>query len=201
MREKLLQLDSLLKNKNSQLIQHFNQGNKIEDIITFFSTYLIQISPTDDLFCLYNWHNGTKENNDEHCLNFCLFPDYLFLSLEKIMQITTTDYYYNFKSKKMIPIFSSCGGDFLAIKINEFNKTPNDCKIYFCSPRITNVEGSISMFDNFYIMIECIIQSYRNSFYFINSQDNIIDEDSEQVQNLFKTLNPKSSYWFSDELI
>lgn len=201
MNERLLLLETLLKNKNPQLIQHLIEGTPNDITITFFKSFLLLANTDDNLCSLYNWHNGTRLNEENHCLNFCLFPDYIFMSLDNIKETIDTDCFYNFRSEKMMPILSSTGGDFLSFKIEEYNQSDKDCKIYYCSPRVTNAKNIISMFDSFNSMIECVIKSYENSFYFINQEDNIMDEDFEQVQNLFKKLNPKSDYWSSNEIV
>ncbi len=200
MKELLSNLEMELSEKNPDLINCLNKGASHIDVTAYFQLFALSTSATDDLFQLYLWHNGTIKNDQTNCLKYCLFPDFYLLSLQEIENVIYTDYYYNFRIKRFLPIFRSCGGDYLAVSIDEHN-SKRDCKVYFCSPRIANDMNSLSMFDGLKMLFTCALLSYKKNYYFINPDDQMLDEEFENVYKLNSEMNKLSEYWNSDEII
>ncbi len=201
MNEKLQQLEKVLGTINPPLIRYLDNGADSRQITDLFKNYSLSIADTSTLYALFAWHNGTNLNEEEHCLNFCLFPDFILMSLDDVRECIETDHYFNFKGKGLIPLFRSCGGDFLAIKAREYDQSPQSASVYFCSPRVTTDDNYISMYDSLDTMIDCILLSYERSYYFINPEDNLIDRDIDEIYHLSERLNPGSQYWTSDEVL
>ncbi len=200
MENTIIKLDTIIKEKNPTLIKYLNEGGGSLEIIDFFKMLSLNITASDDLYNLYIWHNGVNVDENQHCLGYCLFPDYYLMSMAEVKILITNDYFYTFKAKGLVPIFASCGGDYLAIKIDEYNST-KDFKIYYCSPRVVNEENYLSMFDSLSNLLKCIIKCYEEGYYFINISDDILDENFEKVLLINKRNNPLSDYWSSDKIM
>jgi len=188
MKERLLLLEQLLKNISSPVNEFLNKGIDEEEknkLIRLFNENKVP----NDIFEIYNWHNGTATNFELPMENFYLFPTYYLLSINEIDEILQINF-FNFNEQKLLPILSSGHGEYLAISL----KLPH--QIFLIQFALPDLDTCTSIYDNINVMLETIILCYERKYFYIE-QDSLLDMDFDKSWALSKKMNPNSDYWKS----
>lgn len=194
----LQKLSSVLKERNSPLVFHFNKGLNKKEIDDLLQIFNIELSLPQELHVLFEWHNGIIEyddnsesysSDDMNLFSLGIFPP-LKYSIESYS-------YYSLENKfwapNLFPIFVSGGGDYYLIDCH--NSSPDYKKIFFFSPSDPYFRGTISIFDSLLTLINLIVKCYQNEIYLYDNLSKRLKVDGHREFELFKNNNFSSEYW------
>jgi hypothetical protein len=178
----------VLKEKGFAIVEWFDAG--IERGIIRSQ---VELSFPNEVFELYEWRNGIKED----LLQNKTIGDLTFFGLGYFPNfgrslITYNNYKNHYWEKAFFPLFESGGGEYYLINCD---KLSNDYKtIFFWSPSDEMFEDVISIFDSLNNLIESIIHCYDSGAYYLDENKSLRIDGNKEIEVCTK-LNPQSEYW------
>jgi hypothetical protein len=191
LKESLNSFNNLLASINHPSNMMFNEGVDKQYIDVLFISQNIDLKRNEDLYTLYSWRNGIKMSEDASIGEMTLFSDGIFISIEEAL---TSYRHYVFDTgrwdKKLFPLFTSGGGDFLLIDMEPTSSTYN--MIHFYSPTILLSVETVTIYDSLDNLFVSVLACYKEGVYYI---DNNLFESNGEDGDIFLKLNPLSEYW------
>ena len=187
-------LQSYLEKLNLRALEHLRPGTFPQLLEGIFKDYGITKLP-DTIEVLFLWHDGTNIKEDFIPIENSIFPYFVFLSSEFIHSLfhSKEDYFFEFKRKKLLPLFLSGNDDFLVVSIEELRKK-NESRVYLVSIEYPEFNNFISIYDSLKTMFYTVNKCYSENFYYVNVEDEL-DKEYDASFELSAHLNPLSDFW------
>lgn len=170
-REKLREIDAILKEHDAPLLNYFNPGLPHETIADLFLKHGLFLNSS--LAELYEWHNGidfTTVSVRQSLLE--IMPMGIFYSMQQMMEARQDLLRWNYmeNSAAYFPLFGSGEDDLYLLK--------NDTgEIFFLSPAV-QIYGALE-FTSIDSMLDCLIECYKQGVLRIAPDEGLIVEDDE----------------------
>lgn len=192
MRDLLIDLDALLKEKNKCFYKQIGNALDKREIIRLLSENNLYLC--EDLIELYSEHgwidSQTIYNGPyvEFCSLGCLVD--LKSAVSQFIKDRKSENYLEGK----LPIVIRNDGDYMAVDLKKTSPT-RGC-IYVCEPSITLSEEMIRIYDSIPLFIQSVAECYKKGAYI--SEDGYLDIDFDKEYEISQSLNPRSPYWIED---
>jgi hypothetical protein len=187
--EILLKFEETLSEVNPSLIKSLNPGITRGEIQTFLNQIDLK-TPPEDIFSLFNWHNGIDwDNSDSNFIfNFGapISIDYAAELYFEYLELTEGT------SKEYFPIFATASGETLLYGIDPTRQTYGS--IYLYASKIFFDDEYTKIYDNFEKIFETSIICYKEEAYTFSEEREFL-VDYRKYESIGKQINPKSPYW------
>jgi cell wall assembly regulator SMI1 len=187
-----------LEENDASAVKFLQAGKSKEQVERLTANLSIKLPL--ELLILYTWKNGTINREKALSLrHLCFFPTMYFLTLEESINIyerikhliPDKDFPFDF-----FPIFYDSGGNYLVIECNKELNTIEG-RVFELDFESEDIFGMY--FDNLTTMFKTIWECYKNGAYII--KDSHLEYDSAKESEIMKSLNPKTSEWYSSHLL
>ncbi|MRG44189.1 hypothetical protein GFS24_03640 [Chitinophaga sp. SYP-B3965] len=151
----------------------------------------IDLKGNDDLYTLYGWGNGIQMSREMALGQMWFFEQGIFLSFE--MAVETYQIFVHQEelwNKKLFPLFTSGGGDFLLIDLEPTSPTYNMIHLY--APTVLLGFESKTIYDSLDHLFITALACYEQGEYCI--KDGLFHAN-EGASLICAKLNPLSEFW------
>jgi hypothetical protein len=167
LRQKLIDLDSILVKTSAPLVQLLNPGLLKEEIIAFFQEH--NIKPHLTLVTLYEWHNGVKSVYGHHDEEVDLIPFGALFNLHEMIQMREVFREWaenDFEDlDNYLPFMGTGESDMFIL-----NLTTGEVLAY--QPMI-QIDGELA-FHSIETLFSCILECFQNEAYQVDQQKGIL---------------------------
>jgi hypothetical protein len=178
---KLELLESIFKEANAPILQHFNSGLSKEEILKIFAVNDIPEHP--DLIALYQWHNGVHSIYGIQNELVGIIPMGSFPNLNEMLALRkdflSYDYFEVENRKEYIPFLSGGEDDMHLLRISTgqvYYSSPG-IQIY-CEPEYHSISS----------MLDFILNCYKEKILHIHPTEGL------KINKRYWTLNEESQY-------
>lgn len=176
----------LLLSINHPAIMMLNGEMDQQNMDVLFLSKGIDLKGNDDLYTLYAWGNGIQMSREAVIGQMSFFNTGIFLSFEIAVE-TYLIYVHEEElwDKKLFPLFTGGGGDFLLIDLDQSSPTYNMIHLY--SPGRT-----VTKYDSPDHLLQSVMACYKAGAYYI--KDNLFHMNDD-THLICSKLNPLSEFW------
>lgn len=175
----ILELDKTFKSQKFYDEHFFNAGIDKNVVEKSLKGLFPKVVIDESFYSLFEWHNGVNDSNAKRPHDL-IFGGYQLLSMEDIILFVNTDYYLNYKKRKVVPLFSNLDGDVLSVSISEPLSIKS--KLYKSSSWDSDYFKPVLYFDSVKSFFSFVITCYDNNVvYFI---ENGVDYDLDRLVDL-----------------
>jgi len=186
----LKNLNALLNSIHAPILKRLNKGITTEDASRVFG----DLQFPEEVFQLYNWHNGMALEEKGKIGEFWLFSLGAILPAEMAMKIykmkVGNDKYWDIDK---FPLFESRGGEYFLIDIDKNRETYG--MIFLYSVGAVDFEVIISMYDSLESLFETIIRCFQQGAYFYNHITKTLGFNPDLERAIVRKYNPRADYW------
>ncbi|MBN9385090.1 MAG: hypothetical protein J0H74_30320 [Chitinophagaceae bacterium] len=186
----LKEFSLVLQSQDAPILKRLNDGIPPEQVKTTFEHRWFP----EEVFQLYNWHDGTDLEEDAVIGELWMFKAGAFMSSSRAMQCYKRragedDYWDAYK----FPLFESRGGEYYLID-NKKNSTTAGM-IFWHSIGAVDFDTIISKYDSLGTLFETILRCFQQGAYSYNKTTRILEFDFDLERRITRELNPGSAYW------
>ncbi|RXK86627.1 hypothetical protein [Filimonas effusa] len=191
-KEVLQELESFLSKLECPIMVHLQKGVSAAKITDSFNNMRFPVRT--DIMQLYEWKNGVIDLFKKKTGEVELFTSGIMMPLELAISMYALEakVQKSFK-KEFFPLFTSGGGDYILIHLDEKKKTYGQLFLY--SPSILLNDKPVSIYDSLYGLFLTTLEVYKRRGYYFNSSDNTLEVVYEIEKEIAMELNPKSEFW------
>ncbi|MFD2919974.1 SMI1/KNR4 family protein [Terrimonas rubra] len=192
MKTVLKELEIFLSESDCPLLTHFQGGISASEVADTFSNLKFPIR--DDIKQLYEWKNGVSDLFKKKTGEIELFSSGIMMPLELAtsMYVLEVKVQKSFK-KEFFPLFTSGGGDYILIHLDESKKTYGQLFLY--SPAILLSSKPMTIYDSLTTLFQTILNIYQRGGYFFSKSDKSLEIDYDIEKEISIKLNSKSDFW------
>ena len=190
--KKLKELELFMVECNCPILGHFNNGIPASEIADSFSN--LKFPMRDDIMQLYEWKNGVNDLFKKKTGEIELFTSGIMMPLELASSMYTLEVKIQKAFKKeFFPLFTSGGGDYIMIHLDENKKTYGQLFLY--SPSILLSNKPVSIYDSLTDLFQTVFETYQKRGYYFNESDKTLEVDYVIEKEIAIKMNPKSEFW------
>jgi len=185
-----------MKASNSPLWSYLQPGISKEVVDNNLTKANLDVAFPDEIYSLYEWHNGVNENEarEKDIGELSLFKLGIFSSLsfaiDNYIEYAVQNSYW---SKGLFPLFESGGGDYYLIDSNKHSATYK--MIFFYSPSNSYFQGVASIFDSLDSLLSSVIECYREKAYYFSPDSPDLEIKPKLEMAIWRKHNPNSEYY------
>jgi len=188
----LQELEIFLRESNSPILAHFQEGISASEISDSFSTMKFPVR--DDIMKMYEWKNGVNDLFKKKTGEIELFTSGIMMPLELAVSIYALEARVQKSFKKdFFPLFTSGGGDYILMHLDEKKKTYGQLFLY--SPSILLSSKPVSIYDSLNTLFQTTLEVYKKRGYYFNEVDKTLEVVYEIEKEVAIEMNPKSEFW------
>ncbi|ATL45728.1 hypothetical protein COR50_00335 [Chitinophaga caeni] len=188
----LQELEFFLRESNSPILAHFQEGISASEISDSFSTMKFPVR--DDIMKMYEWKNGVNDLFKKKTGEIELFTSGIMMPLELAVSIYALEARVQKSFKKdFFPLFTSGGGDYILMHLDEKKKTYGQLFLY--SPSILLSSKPVSIYDSLNTLFQTTLEVYKKRGYYFNEVDKTLEVVYEIEKEVAIEMNPKSEFW------
>lgn len=193
MKNKILNLEKILKIKENRVLDCLLEPERLEDLIDLLNQYKIPL--LQELLDLFMWKNGidsallfSEEGYKFELTSFGNFFELRGLLSHHFLEIKTKNIPYD---NKYFAIFFTASGDRILVDIDSKSNTYSRLFIY--APSVTLSYEPMQIFDSLELMLDTIIECYEKGAYSV--LDGILNVDYDLESSIAKRININSEFW------
>lgn len=192
LKEIFKELELFMIEYNYPILSHFRSGVSASEVVDLFSN--LKLPLRDDIIQLYEWKNGIGDLFKKNTGEIELFTSGIMMPLElaSSMYILETKVQKAFK-KEFFPLFTSGGGDYIIIHLDESKTTYGQLFLY--SPSILLSNKPVSIYDSITDLAQTVLYIYQRRGYFFNEFDKTLEVDYDIEKEIAIKINTKSDFW------
>ena len=181
----LNEIEKSLQQLDYPCVDHLNSGLSSQKTQELFEE--IPLQPTQDLYALYTWRNGSKDSEGITLGELAFFPGFYLMSLEESIQTYQKLRKTSTWNQSWFPIFASGGGDFYAMNLApESQGQIHGVYVYEEEPQV-EYRSLKSMLTTFKVC-------YEQGVIFRNEQG-YLDMDYRKHAEIAHEINPDVKMW------
>ncbi len=189
--QQLLQaLEQTLLQVHPSLLQRLDSGLSTGEIDRIAAS--VQLNFTDDVYDLFSWKNGLRQEAAGPAAQFQLFfngmPYTLSEAAGEYHLLSLTKHFFE---PNYFPLFSGGNDDILLIDLDNDSETYAMISLY--APALLGNNNPVTIYDSFAQMIQTALACYQQNAYRVIQGS--LDIDSDAQYNIASALNPNSGYW------
>lgn len=188
----LQELDFFLKGNSCPVIKHFQEGKAASEIVDSFNNMKFPIR--NDIIQMYEWKNGVEDLFKKKTGEIELFTSGIIMPLELAVSMYALEARVQKSFKKgFFPLFTSGGGDYILMHLDEKKKTYGQLFLY--SPSILLSSKPVSIYDSLNSLFHTTLEVYKKRGYYFNEVDKTLEVVYEIEKEIAIKMNPKSEFW------
>jgi hypothetical protein len=151
----------------------------------------------NDIIQMYEWKNGVEDLFEKKTGEIELFTSGIMMPLELAVSMYALEVRVQKSFKKnFFPLFTSGGGDYILMHLDEKKRTYGQLFLY--SPSILLSGKPVSIYDSLNSLFQTTLEVYKKRGYYFNEVDKTLGIVYEIEKKVAIEMNPKSELWRDD---
>ncbi|MCK7560237.1 hypothetical protein MKQ70_37145 [Chitinophaga sedimenti] len=185
----LSQLEQHLHTSVTEVAHRLQPGLPANHIDELFRS--IDICVPESIFLLYQWKNGVLQSND-NIIYGELFSNGIFYDLATAIAVyVVNSVENNYVDKRFFPLFTSGGGDYVMIALDEV--VDGDASLYLYSPALNLSAIPVPIYSSIAKMLQAIFLCYQAGAYYFKDRELVINHELEG--RISGSINPDAPFW------